>query len=314
MFGWTGKALTIDLYEKTFTEQELSSSFCKEWLGGKGFNLGTDSQRMDQNAQEQDSIRIAVGTLVGTPILGANLWCVEGKHPYTGKSISVYGTGPWGITLKYSGFDQLILTRTASLPSVLVIGENECHIETFNNEHIEPYFSQKMKEKYGPQTEVLIFREGSIEGRGCIGGDLEDIGLLLRQRNVQAIVIQGNKNILFANHAEVLRSSQQSITKWRELGLPFGHNGCAVCHGRCRQLPTSSDEIEEAFPEMLSLWLALGLCPQWMKSGLGLSLEEILSLLKSVTGIDYDVSILFEVARKIQEASTTESYKERRLV
>lgn len=310
MFGWTGKTLIIDLFDGSFSEKELPPSFCKEWLGGKGFNAGLDTVFPENMDAEKESIRLAVGPFVGTPILGGSAWCIDGKHPFTEEPISAFGTGNWGIALKYSGYDQIVVKRAASLPSILVVGEKECLIETVTQDMAKKAFTQSMKERFGPYTEILLNGDRSIEGRGFVGGNAEDIGLLLKQRNIKAIIATGQKSIPLANPALVLKSSQQVIRNWKESLLPTGQNGCAVCHGRCINL---SDNVGGNDPEMLNLWLALGCCPQFMQSGFGLSINEIISYIEGVTGQYYSVEDLLGVARKIEKASRGLSGEARRL-
>lgn len=297
MLGWMGKALIVDLSSGGWIQKELPLAFCKEWLGGKGFNLGSPRSLFDSNDTEEDDIFLAAGLLVGTPFLGGNIWCLGGKGSFTGKSISTYGTGHWGSALKYAGFDQLVLKRTASFPSLLVVNDQSCWLEPIPSEMDEHRFTQKMKERFGVHAQVLYTAKGLREVSGFMGGDAEEAGVLLSRRNLRAIVVYGNKTVQLANPTEVLKTSKRKIEEWKETGLPDGQCRCSVCHGRCSEL---TDFAGFAFPEIVNLWLSLGLCPQFMQSGLAPSLQEILSLLEGITGQHYSIAELFGIAQRLQ--------------
>ncbi|MEA4901579.1 aldehyde ferredoxin oxidoreductase N-terminal domain-containing protein [Desulfitobacterium sp.] len=301
MFGWTGKLIVIDLSKGECHKETLLEDYYYQWIGGQGLNIAVQAGKLPGwERLAGDIVSIAAGPLVGSPVMGENVWSLDGLHPFNGQLTSVYGTGNWGAVLKFTGWDQVILWKTARKPCYIILYENGCDIKEYQENQGTAAFFKIMKRNFGDEAEALVSTDtGIVTSSGLVSADSE-ARFLLERRNVKAVIVQGKKGLPLAKPKDVLAQSSQIVKRWKETGLSNGSNGCAVCHGHCERLMLSREStVQNA---ALNLWLATGSCPQWISSGLGQSVEELCSLLECVTGWSCTPVELWAGAHRIEEA------------
>jgi aldehyde:ferredoxin oxidoreductase len=298
VFGWTGKALIVDLQQGKWVSESIPEGFYHRWLGGKGINAAFQAGLLPGwESLAGEAASLAVGPLVGSPIMGANVWCLDGPHPMTGSLISAYGTGNLGIALKFAGWDQVILHKTASTPRYIYIREHGCDIRDYPQEMPVSNFVRQVRREWGEKIAVLYTAEtGASTCRGLISSST-DAALLLKEHNLKAIVVEGSGCISLANPELVLNHARSLAKIWKESRLPGGRQGCAVCHGKCDRLAPDAP-----WHEVLDLWLAAGICPQWPATGLGHSMLEIGELMRWVTGWSYLPDEQWSIMQRIEAA------------
>ena len=128
--GYAGKILRVDLSHDEIMKEDLSPKLVEEYMGGRGFvaktlydELPPDTAPFDEN----NLIVIAMGPLSGHFLPASGKTHFGTKSPATdGFGDSNMG-GHFGVTLKYAGYDMVIIKGKAQSPSYLYI-ENE-HVE-----------------------------------------------------------------------------------------------------------------------------------------------------------------------------------------
>jgi len=211
--GYKVNILRIDLSCRKTEIQQLDENLIKNYIGGSG--IGTKFLYDETNEQTdplspENLLIFMTGPLTDTGVPGTGRHQVIFKSPLTGIFAQSSVGGSWGINLKRSGFDGIIIKGKADKPLYIWIHEGE--IEFRDAKHLwgkDTYEAAKiLKEKtcekasiatIGPAGEKkinisCIVHEGNharVAGR-CGGG------AVMGSKNLKAIIVYGtqNKNIL----------------------------------------------------------------------------------------------------------------------
>ncbi|MGI6285733.1 aldehyde ferredoxin oxidoreductase N-terminal domain-containing protein [Neomoorella humiferrea] len=313
MFGWAGKVLAVDLSEGSWESKSLPEQFYQQWLGGPGLNIALHTGKMaGWEKLAGDAVAIASGALVGSPLMGANTWSAAGPNSSEPGLAIAYGTGNWGAYLKFTGWDQVILKRTAIKPSYIVINENGCRLERIQ-EPIEDAgaIANFIKKKLGDaEAAILVFTfQGIVSDRGLVFEDQIAIGSLLAKRNLRAIAVQKQGSVNLADPETVLHEARNAVQRWLITGMKWGYSGCLACHGSCRQRHKAVT-CEENDEVASSLWLAAGICPQLIASGASpWAAADLEKLICAVTGWQCSREQLWKIAHNIHNANKVLSEK-----
>jgi aldehyde:ferredoxin oxidoreductase len=124
MNGWTGQVLNVDLTTGTIETQPLDMGQARLFLGGRGLGarllwdlVGPDVEPLDP----ANVLIFAAGPLTATGYQTSNRFSVSTKSPLTGTVLDANSGGFWGMQLKKSGYDALILRGRAEQPVWLEI-------------------------------------------------------------------------------------------------------------------------------------------------------------------------------------------------
>src|SRR5512139_2769809 len=112
MKGFMGKIAWIDLGTRTFKTEELKEDVARKYLGGKGLGAYLLYRNLKAGTDPFDPENLLI--FLAGPLTGANFPCVGRgavvtKSPMTGTFLDSYGGGLFGPTLKFAGFDALVI-------------------------------------------------------------------------------------------------------------------------------------------------------------------------------------------------------------
>ncbi len=131
MKGAHGKLLRVNLTERRAESHPVEPDMWRKWLGGRGLGtrLLTDftSPGMDPLSPEAPLFIISA-PLMGTLTPGTNKVAAVFTSPLTGTAFVSLCGGHIGPTVKYAGWDGIIIEGAASEPVTLVIGEEGVEI------------------------------------------------------------------------------------------------------------------------------------------------------------------------------------------
>ncbi len=122
--GTSNRALEIDLTSRTFREVRINETDLELYLGGKGLGLKLLYDRLTPGVDPlgpDNKIVFSTGVLLGTGAPCSGRFEAVTKSPLTGIMASASCGGPFGMALKTSGWDALILNGKAEAPTYLVI-------------------------------------------------------------------------------------------------------------------------------------------------------------------------------------------------
>lgn len=228
MHGYSGKMLKVDLTTREIREEDLDISIAKDFIGdfGVSLRLAYDliKPKIDPLSPE-NFIIIGVGPLVGTKF-PATRSSILTKMPLTG-AISFGNTGmSLGRRLKYSGYDQLIITGRAEKPAYVKVVEDDAELcdakDLWGKDIFET--TDEIRERHGNRCAVVAIGqagENLVKGSLALVDKLSTVGkgglaAVMGSKNLKAIVVDGAKTVEVADPGRFMNVTEPMMKSFRE--------------------------------------------------------------------------------------------------
>ncbi len=236
--GYTNTLLKVDLSRRTSKVESLPPELIRHFRGGAAVNAALAYQELKPGLDPygpDNQMIFGLGPLVGTMTPGAGKGNLTSMSPVRG-FMGVSGHGLFG-SLKFAGFDHLIITGRAERPMVLRIEDEQV---TFLN--AEDLWGQDTFDT----TDALWARMGERFNVSCIGpaGErrVRDAGILTNKyaafartgmgavmgsKNLKAIAVYGSKGVEVADRNGFLKAAKKlfgylrsdpNLLNWRAYG------------------------------------------------------------------------------------------------
>lgn len=202
ILGTNNYFLEIDVSTKTFNKIKISESDRELFLGGKGLGLKLLYERLEPQIDPlgKDNIIIfATGVILGTGAPNSGRFSAITKSPLTGIITTSSCGGPFGMALKTSGFDGIIVKGKSETPILLDVDSIGVRFincselwgkDTFEvQEHIKKYGSGAIV--IGPAGENLVKYANIASGHRFLGRG--GMGAVLGSKKIKGIVARGNE-------------------------------------------------------------------------------------------------------------------------
>jgi len=209
--SYAGKILSINLSNRDIHVEELDPSFVSLFLGGRGFGSKILYDNVTPNIKpfdEENLIILTPGALVGTGVPAASRTTITTKSPLTEMHGDAHASGTWGASLKYAGYDCLIVKGKAEKPVYILIDDgrveirNASHLWGKNTSVTDKLLKEELNDPdistvcIGPAGERLvrlaaIMHDGSDKGVNARCG----VGAVMGSKNLKAIAARGTKDI-----------------------------------------------------------------------------------------------------------------------
>lgn len=205
--GYMGKILTVNLNNGTSETEELSPELARKLVGGKGIGsylLLRELKAGIDPLSDENVLILGTGPFNGTLAPCSSKFVVLTKSPLTGTYLDSYCGGPFGNSLKRSGYDFLIVKGKAEENQVLIIDDDQIKLEDAGRlwgkgaidttgEIKEIYGDKYSSVVIGPAGERLspisgIMSELRIAARGGLGA-------VMGSKKLKAIAVAGNQDI-----------------------------------------------------------------------------------------------------------------------
>ena len=124
MWGNTGKIIDVDLAHMSLQSSVLPEEWYHEYIGGSGLAAKLFWERGDFGADPLSPEAMLIfmsGPFAGLKLSGASRSCVAGCSPLTGHWGDSSCGGHFAPELRYCGFDGIVATGRAEVPTMLVI-------------------------------------------------------------------------------------------------------------------------------------------------------------------------------------------------
>ena len=124
--GYAGQVLYIDLTSKAIRKEPLDMNMARKHLGGFGLNCKFAWDLLDPAVDPlspENIIFMGMGPMLGTAAPAANKHSVMTKWPSTGTISPGTAGGDFGINVKLSGYDEIIITGKPVLRAQDIVGE-----------------------------------------------------------------------------------------------------------------------------------------------------------------------------------------------
>jgi len=185
--GYANKILRIDLTDNSVQTETLDPEIMRLLLGGKG--LGTwllyneMAPKTDPLSPENVMI-IVVGPLTGTSAPTSGRFGIVTKSPATGTILDAYCGGFFGQTMKYAGYDAIVIKGAAQIPISIIIDNDKICFEDAsglwgkNNKETNAVLHDQLGDEYksiiigtaGERCSPIsgVFAEERTAGRGGV--------------------------------------------------------------------------------------------------------------------------------------------------
>lgn len=209
IYGTNMKVLRVDLSSGSIKEHVYESSYLIKWVGGGG--LATwflfehfKKERIKNPLSPENPLIIMTGPMTGISAFGSKTVIVS-ISPLTGILGKSNFAGSFGLWLKKSGLDGLIIVGKSENPSYLVIEDNHIELRSALNIWSKGVYESihELKKVYGEGYRIItIGPAGEKCSRiACIVSDEHRVagrtglGAVMGSKNLKAIVVKGTKNI-----------------------------------------------------------------------------------------------------------------------
>jgi len=212
MCGWTGKFLRVDLTKSTITVEDTDPKIAKDFIGGLGMGVKYLYNEIDPKVDPlspDNKLLMVTGPLTGTGAPAANRYMVITKSPLTGAIANSCAAGRFATSLKYAGYDMIIIEGKSKKPVYLWIDDDNAELRD----------AQHLWGKSTNQTEITIIAETAPEANvACIGPAGErlvrfacvindmgraagrsGVGAAMGSKNLKAIAVRGRKGVKVAD-------------------------------------------------------------------------------------------------------------------
>lgn len=279
-YGYNNKVLMVNLTTGEMNIEEPGDRFFHMYLGGDG--LGTYYAMRDIPAHcdplsPDNRLIISTGICTGAPVAATSRVMANFKSPVTGGIGSSQGGGAFGVKLKYSGFDALVITGKADHPVYIYLAEGKAEIRDAS--HLwgmtNKEYTKKLEEELGKSACPFGIGPAGENKHvyGAISTGLSHLcgrtggGAVMGSKNLKCIVAQGNKPMFeYVDNEKLKFFDKQSMEKakageyewWRTQGT----SGCPVGKHESGMLPTrnyTEGVFDDAYEIDTNAWIAKGI-------------------------------------------------------
>ncbi len=202
IIGTTNRVLVVNLSNKKYETLEISRSDRENYLGGKGLALKLLYDRLKPGADplgKENIFIIMTGVLAGTGVPCAGRFSAVTRSPLTGVTVHSSCGGPFGMALKTSGWEGIIIEGKAKSPLYLVIDYEGVKFKSASKLWgKDTKKSQKLLEKegsgslvIGPAGENLVSYANICSGHRFFGRG--GMGAVLGAKKLKGVVAAGKE-------------------------------------------------------------------------------------------------------------------------
>ncbi len=208
MKGYAGTILRIDLSSGRIEKQPLPQQLADAYIGGRGFVARLLWEELPAGIDPFDPANpfiIATGPLSGHLLPASGKTSFGCKSPANGGYADSNMGGHFGPTLKYAGYDAMVLTGAAAEPSLLVIDNGTVEVrpagELWGMGSLT--LEKRLKEDFGEDFEILTIGPAgeNLVRFACISHDFgrqagrTGIGALLGSKKIKAVLVRGTGSL-----------------------------------------------------------------------------------------------------------------------
>lgn len=217
------RILEIDLTSASASVFTVPDEDRRLYLGGKGLGLKLLYDRMEPGADPfgpDNMMAIMPGIMMGTKAPCSGKFAAAAKSPLTGIFTSSSCGGPFGMALKTSGWDGILLKGKAAGRIVLAIdaagvrflpADSLWGLDTVRaQEELRPLGAGALV--IGPGGESLVPYACAVSGHRVLGRG--GLGAVLGSKNVKALVAKGGERAITPAEPEALAAARRKAVAY----------------------------------------------------------------------------------------------------
>ena len=204
-FGYHGKILYINLSEQTSRTEHPDDLFWRTYAGGgllAAYYLYQDTPPGIDAFSPQNVLIFTSSVMAGHPYAGLARFTTAAKSPLTGGIGETRTEGPFGMAIKGSGVDAIIITGAAEQPMLLLIENGKVEFlpgnafwgqtTTAAQHNLQQVYGEDIHcALIGPAGENLV-RFASIVTDGCYQASRMGMGAVMGAKKLKALVLKGS--------------------------------------------------------------------------------------------------------------------------
>jgi len=252
-----GKVLWVDLSNRRIKNREIPNELVRKYIGGSGLGarfLFDETSETTDPLGEDNLLMFLTGPLVGTPVL------CSGRHAIVTKSpLGIWGEGDaggsWGVGLKRTGYDGIIIVGKSENPVYLWITEEGAHLRDANHlwgkdtYETDEILKKETTEKavinsIGPAGEKLVKMAVILcDGRHARAAGRGGLGDVMGSKNLKAVVVYGTKKPKIAypeRLRELIKELVPRIKERTKLRREYGTAGEVIHNAEIGDMPVKN--------------------------------------------------------------------------
>lgn len=253
MYANTGRIIRIDLSSGKTTTEQLPEEYYHNFIGGSGLaaRYFWDHGDMEAEALSPEALLLFMnGPFAGLRLSGASRSCVAARSPLTGNWGDSSSGGYFAPTLRYAGYDGIVITGRATSPVMLCITDET--VEIVDAGHLwglpVSQTDRTIKDERGRFCRTLVIgpagengvRYANIMGEAHHAFGRAGFGTVMGSKNLKAIAVSAETSKMTLADSEtysVLRKTLNDQIRESITGMVLGELGTAakleygVCNG-----------------------------------------------------------------------------------
>jgi aldehyde:ferredoxin oxidoreductase len=267
--GYAGQVLYIDLTKEEIKKEPLDLDMARKFLGGFGLNCKFAWDLLDPEVDPyspDNMIFMGMGPMLGTAAPASNKHSVMSKWPSTGAISPGTAGGDFGINVKLSGYDEVIIKGKAKKPVYIKINGDD--VQICNASDLwgkDTYVTTDMLwKKHGRHYAVIAMGtagERLVNTTICLVDKCTSWGkgglpAIMGSKNLKAFVACGNKGVKVADPKRLMERTRMIQKRFEDypdrqklvdLGTMDGFASWADIHGMSMNNWTSRFPTDEAY-------------------------------------------------------------------
>ena len=235
-FGYHGAVLHIDLTQRTVIREEPDEIFWRTYAGG-GLLATYYLQKLHPGPGDafgpDNPLILTSSVMAGHPYAGLARFTAAGRSPLTGGVGETRCEGPFGVALKGSGADALVIQGQAAAPTVLLVEDGQVSFHPADDLWglTVAETADRLNGRFGPQIHTAIIgpagerrvRFASIVTDRAYQAARMGMGAVMGAKHVKAIVLRGGQRPPVADPARCAaltesyraRMVENPLTRWQ---------------------------------------------------------------------------------------------------
>ena len=213
-YGSKGKVLRVDLTRGTFQTEHFDEDFYRLYPGGKalaGYFLLRELAPGTDALAPENVLVIANGLLTGAPFSASTRFTMAARSPLTGTYGESEAGGYWGPELKMAGYEAIIITGRAALPTYITIQDDKVELRDAaalwgrEPEDVQTRIRAEMADKHVRVLQIGLGGENLVR-YAAVSNELRHyngrtgMGAVMGSKNLKAIAVRGSGRYLDDAH------------------------------------------------------------------------------------------------------------------
>ncbi len=222
--GYAGKILEVNLSHGTIENKPLPEKLVRDYVGGRGWTSRTlwDEVGLETDPLGPDAVLImANSAFMGTPIPMSGRFHIAAKSPLTGILGDSNVGGHFGASLKFAGFDAILLRGISPDPVWLWIDNGRVELRPARHlwgkgvYQVDELLRQEVGDPYirtaviGQAGENLVRYAAIIVEKTCAAGRT-GVGAVMGSKRLKAIAVRGDQDVQVAQPERFFQLVQQA--------------------------------------------------------------------------------------------------------